>query len=92
MFPIYPCTKRQIYQHALALRAQEKLYNKQNAELNDLFKGSIDRFCEIAYRLRDAKRIFDVGAGEGMLLSLLHQLGHKCYALDISDSAFAVKP
>ena len=87
MPPIYPCTKRQIYQHALMLRAQGKLYNNQNAELNDLFKGSIDRFCEIAYRLRDTKRILDVGAGEGMLLSLLHELGHECYALDFSDSA-----
>lgn len=87
MTPAYLSTKRQIYKQALSLRAQGKLYNTQNSDLNDLFAGSIDRFCEIAYELRNAQKILDVGAGEGLLLSLLHELGHECCALDFADSA-----
>ncbi|HVS26953.1 MAG TPA: methyltransferase domain-containing protein [Burkholderiales bacterium] len=79
-------TKRQIYRHALQLRSQGRLYNTRNAALDDVFKGSIDRFCDIAFRLRASKKILDVGAGHGMLLSLLHELGHECCALDIADN------
>lgn len=51
----------------------------------EVFKGSIDRFCDIAFRLRAARKILDVGAGHGLLLSLLAELGHECYALDVQD-------
>jgi SAM-dependent methyltransferase len=51
-----------------------------------VFKGSIDRFCDIAFRLRFCKKVLDVGAGHGMLLSLLCELGHDCHALDFSDN------
>jgi len=53
--------------------------------MEDLFKGSIDRFCEIAIRLSEAKRVLDVGSGQGLVLSCLAELGHKCHALDVKD-------
>lgn len=53
--------------------------------MEDLFKGSIDRFCEIAIRLNGAKRVLDVGSGQGLLLSFLAELGHECHALDVKD-------
>jgi 2-polyprenyl-3-methyl-5-hydroxy-6-metoxy-1,4-benzoquinol methylase len=53
--------------------------------MEDLFKGSIDRFCEIAVRLNKAKRVLDVGSGQGLLLSFLAELGHECHALDVRD-------
>ncbi|MGH8750158.1 MAG: methyltransferase domain-containing protein [Burkholderiales bacterium] len=78
-----PHSKKQIYRLALELRG--RLYNRSDPALDDVFKGSIDRFCDIAFRLRAAKKVLDVGAGHGMLLSLLCELGHECHALDISD-------
>lgn len=57
--------------------------------MEDLFKGSIDRFCQIAVRLNAAKRVLDVGAGQGLLLSFLTELGHECHALDVKDQASA---
>lgn len=83
--PVHNLTKKQIYQLALSLRSSGKLYNRNDPALDDVFKGSIDRFSDIAYRLRMSKKILDVGAGHGMLLSLLCELGHDCYALDIAD-------
>lgn len=79
-------SKQAVYRKALELRRQGRLYDRQNPEMEDLFRGSIDRFCEIAARLHSAKRVLDVGSGQGMLLSLLSELGHECYALDIYDA------
>jgi len=84
--PVHDLSKKQIYRKALFLRSQYRLYNLQNPQLDDLFKGSIDRFVIIASKLRYAKRVLDVGAGHSVLSSLLSELGHECYALDIFDS------
>jgi len=78
-------TKREIYREALALRDAGKLFRRTDPDLEDVFAGSIDRFCDIAHRLRDCHRVLDVGAGHGILLSLLHALGHECVALDFVD-------
>ena len=87
MHDVVPHTlsKKQIYRRALELRAQGRLYNNRDPALDDLFKGSIDRFCDIAHRLCASRKVLDIGAGYGMLLSLLCELGHDCYALDIAD-------
>lgn len=53
--------------------------------MEDLFRGSIDRFCEIAVKLNEAKRVLDVGSGQGLLLSFLAELGHECHALDVKN-------
>ena len=66
---VHHLSKRQILQRALALRKQGKLYNTAKPDLDDVFKGSIDRFCDIALALRFSKKVLDVGAGHGILLS-----------------------
>ncbi len=83
--PLHNLNKKQIYQLALSLRSSGKLYNRNDPALDDVFKGSIDRFCDIALRLRASKKVLDVGSGHGMLLSLLCELGHDCCGLDIAD-------
>ncbi len=75
-----------ICQHALELRENGVLYDLKNAEQESNFRGSIDRFSWIAFELRGQKRILDVGPGPGLLLSLLHELGHECFAIDIIDN------
>jgi ubiquinone/menaquinone biosynthesis C-methylase UbiE len=77
--------KREILNRALSLRASGELYPPGDMELDDLFRGSIDRFCDIAFKLQGASRILDVGAGHGMLSSLLAVLGHECHAVDFFD-------
>lgn len=74
---------------AVRLRNEGLLFHRGNPELEDLFRGSIDRFCEIAIHLSGAKRVLDVGAGQGLLLSFLTELGHECHALDVQDRAVA---
>jgi ubiquinone/menaquinone biosynthesis C-methylase UbiE len=78
-------TKSDIFHKALFLRNTGQLYPAGNEELDDLFNGSIDRFCEIAFRLQSARKVLDVGSGQGMLDSLLTELGHECHAVDIFD-------
>lgn len=84
--PLHHLSKRQIYKDALNIRRQNRLYDLNDPELDDVFRGSIDRFATIAYRLRHAPRVLDVGAGHGMFLSLLCELGHECYAIDFLDN------
>jgi len=78
-------SKSEILNKAVSLRASGELYPPGNIELDDLFEGSIDRFCDIAFKLKNAFRILDVGAGHGMLSSLLSSLGHECHAVDFFD-------
>jgi ubiquinone/menaquinone biosynthesis C-methylase UbiE len=80
-------TKKQIKAKAIELRNQGRLYDVHNEEMEDYFSGSIDRFCDIAWEIRNAKRILDVGCGQGVLLLLLNELGHECYGLDIAESS-----
>jgi SAM-dependent methyltransferase len=82
-------SKRDLLTRAVRLRDEGKLFRRGNSELEDVFKGSIDRFCEIAVRLSEAKRVLDVGAGHGLLLSFLAELGHECHALDVVDQPSA---
>lgn len=78
-------TKRALRVRALELRAAGRLYSLGDAYMEEAFRGSIDRFCDIALWLHDAHRVLDVGAGHGLLLSFLHELGHECHALDLLD-------
>ncbi|OQW62911.1 MAG: hypothetical protein BVN28_04770, partial [Nitrospira sp. ST-bin4] len=81
--------KSDVLRLAVQLRDEGRLFQRGDAELEDVFKGSIDRFCDIAVALRGAHRVLDVGAGHGLLLSLLTELGHECHALDVQDQPTA---
>lgn len=84
-----PSHKSDVLRLAVQFREEGRLFQRGDAELEDVFKGSIDRFCDIAVALRSAHRVLDVGAGHGLLLSLLTELGHECHALDVQDQPTA---
>lgn len=81
--------KKQTLHLAVQLRDAGRLFRRGNPELEDVFKGSIDRFCDIAVALQKFHRVLDVGAGHGLLLSLLTEFGHECHALDVQDQPAA---
>ena len=78
-------TRSELLNQAHLFRAQGRLYDLSDAGLDDVFRGSIDRFVEIAFCLQGRHRILDVGAGHGMLVALLSALGHECHAVDHED-------
>jgi len=80
-------TKKIIKKKALEMRNQGRLYDLPNEALDDYFYGSVDRFCDIAREIRNAKKVLDVGCGEGLLLLILDELGHECYGLDIAEAS-----
>jgi hypothetical protein len=43
--------KKEIYKKAIYLTESGRLFNIEREELVDLFQGSVDRFCDIAYML-----------------------------------------
>lgn len=77
--------KRALLRRTVALRDAGRLFDPADAEMRELFAGSIDRFCDIAIALQARRRVLDVGAGHGMLLALLSELGHECVAVDVCD-------
>lgn len=82
-----PADKRALLREAVRLREAGRLFDPADAEMRELFAGSVDRFCDIAIALRDCKRVLDVGAGHGTLLALLAEIGHDCVAVDVCDPA-----
>jgi len=82
---VHALGKAEIMRFALAKRAAGEYYDLQRADLEDTFRGSIDRFCDIALAFRDARRILDVASGNGLLLALLKLLGHEVCGVDIRD-------
>ena len=86
---VHELPRRAIYAAACELQRAGRLFDPANAGLVDVFKGSVDRFCDIADHLRGARRVLDVGAGHGILLALLQELGHECHAVDFADQAAA---
>jgi hypothetical protein len=50
---------------AVRLRNERRLLRRDNLELEDLFKGNIDRFCGSAVRLSAAKQVFDLALDKG---------------------------
>ena len=79
-------SQNDIFQTALKLKNEGKLYDLSDKSSDDTFRGSIDRFCLIAFELKNCKKILDIGSGAGILLSLLSELGHECYAVDFVDN------
>ena len=78
-------SKKDILKLALKLRNENKIYDRNDPLAEDIFKGSIERFIVIAEKLQGHTKILDVGAGNGILLSLLSEMGHECYAVDYED-------
>jgi SAM-dependent methyltransferase len=78
-------SRAELFARALALRAEGHLYDLQDAGLDDVFRGSVDRFVEIAWRLQGRRRVLDVGAGHGRLVAVLSALGHHCQGVDHED-------
>lgn len=82
---VHSLTRREIFRRMLALRQEGKLYDLDNPIQDEVFTGSVDRFADIAFRLRCCHKVLDVGAGHGLLLAVLNELGHECYGLDFTD-------
>jgi len=83
--PVHTLSKAQVKRFALARRAAGEYYDTARASLEDNFRGSIDRFCEIDCAFSACPRVVDVGAGDGLLIVLLKMLGHEAHAVDLLD-------
>lgn len=82
---VHTLTRDEIFQKVIALQKEGKLYDLSDPIHDDVFLGSVDRFADIAFRLRRCRKVLDVGAGHGLLLSILNNLGHECYGVDYTD-------
>jgi len=82
---VHHLSKKQIERFAVQKRAAGEFYDRRDNSLEDTFRGSIDRFCDIAVAFRQCRKVLDVGSGTGLLLALLKMLGHQVFAVDFVD-------
>lgn len=85
MAPVHKLSKGAILRFALQKRAAGEFYDTRVPELEEGFRGSIDRFCDIALAFRQSRSVLDVGSGSGLLLALLAMLGHDVRGVDLFD-------
>lgn len=83
--PTASVTYSRLRSQVIALALSGRLFALNDAELLELFQGSIDRFALIAWHLRDHQRVVDCGAGRGMLCAVLKHLGHDVQAADLFE-------
>lgn len=76
---------RAVLRTARAFARKGQLYAPDDAELDQQFHGSIDRFAQIAAALDGCQRVLDIGPGRGLLAALMTRLGHECHAVDYRD-------
>ncbi|MFC1839022.1 methyltransferase domain-containing protein [Thermodesulfobacteriota bacterium] len=79
-------TRRSLYKKILQMGNSGRLLDTSRDDYEVAFYGSIDRYSIIANALHGRKKVLDIGAGNGLLLAILHELGHECYALDWTDA------
>jgi SAM-dependent methyltransferase len=85
MTAVHNLSKAEIKRFAVEMRRGGQFYDRSQEHLEGNFRGSIDRFCDIAYEFRECRRVLDVGSGDGLLLALLKMLGHEVFAVDFMD-------
>ncbi len=78
-------SKRQIKKRTMALREAGRLYDLDDPSMEKRFSDSIDRFCDIIFALQGARRVLDIGTGPGLLVTLFHEFGHECHAVDFIE-------
>lgn len=76
MAPVQKLSKGAILRFALQKRAAGEFYDTRVPQLEEGFRGSIDRLCDIALAFLQSRSALDVGSGSGLLLALLAMLGH----------------
>lgn len=79
-------TRKSLYRKILQMGISGRLFGPAMDDYQIPFFGSVDRYSIIAHALEGRKRVLDIGAGSGILLAILHELGHECYALDWTDA------
>jgi SAM-dependent methyltransferase len=82
---VHQLNKKQIIAFALKQRNAGNLYKLPNAQDDEDFFSSLDRFADIAVAFRSSRRVLDVGSGGGILASILSALGHEVCAVDFFD-------
>jgi SAM-dependent methyltransferase len=82
---VHDLSKSGIKKLALQKRARGEFYDTRVPHLEDNFRGSVDRFCAIAFAFRECRRVLDAGSGDGLLAALLKMLGHEVFAVDLHD-------
>jgi len=85
MCAVHNLTKNQIKRFAVRELAAKRYFDIESPGLYEHFRGSVDRFCEIAFAFRESPRVLDVASADGLLLALLKMLGHEAYGVDLFD-------
>lgn len=85
--PIHDLSPRQIISKCMSAWQQNILFDRALEQETKDFLTSIDRFAVIAYRLRCAPIVLDVGSSTGILAAILKMLGHEVYAVDFFDQS-----
>ena len=78
-------TKNQIKREFLKALHTGTLINLKQKDQIDVFNVSMDKYSDIIYAIQGKTRVLDVGCAGGVMLSMLHALGHECHGIDILD-------
>jgi ubiquinone/menaquinone biosynthesis C-methylase UbiE len=78
-------TKNQIKKEFVRALKEGRLIDPNQKGQVEVFNVSMDKYSDIIYAIQSKKRVLDVGCAGGVMLSMLHKLGHECHGVDIVD-------
>lgn len=83
--PTGSMTKNQIKKEFVRALKEGRLIDPNQKGQVEVFNVSMDKYSDIIYAIQSKKRVLDVGCAGGVMLSMLHKLGHECHGVDIVD-------
>ena len=78
-------TKNQIKRELIRALHEGTLIDLNQKDQIKVFNVCMDKYADIIHAIQGKIRVLDVGCAGGVMLSMLHELGHECHGIDLVD-------
>ena len=78
-------THRQVKEEFIKAFHSNKLLDLERQDQVEAFSVCMDKYAEVICAFQNCPKVLDVGCAGGIMLSMLHEMGHECHGVDFND-------